>query len=396
MRKNIPNLYKTGLYGYLTGSGRIKKRDLQETYLNMLTLLSSCLHDYKTPDYNKYFYELAISTGIAAFYKCTEKGSVNYNKWCCTPARPAAVIDNMQTASKVTTAGSDYALELTVDKDCILIYNNSSLFPDMMSVIFADDLTENHISMNKLVKWSRMTPIPKAKTDSDIARLTQIMQRIMEGEDINIVNDELDLLKEGHSSIDDNVLRLTDENAVEKLHFFDQHYDQLLKRYATIKGLPFSTTAKNAQSLVDELHDMDVFSTFLISDAIACRQEGFERAAAFMKEKYNEEFDFEYKPSELLRKQLERPAVEFKAEAAEALRIESEASQAMSDAEKLSAEADKYEAEADKLESEADKLESEADQTEVQTEQLQEADELQEETTETGADENENEDNTAE
>lgn len=389
MRKNIPNLYKTGLYGYLTGSGRIKKRDLQETYLNMLTLLSSCLHDYKTPDYNKYFYELAISTGVAAFYKCSEKGSVNYKKWCCTPARPAAVIDNMLTASKVTTAGSDYALELTVDKDCILIYNNSSLFPDMMSVIFADDLTENHISMNKLVKWSRMTPIPKAKTDSDIARLTQIMQRIMEGEDINIVNDELDLLKEGHSSIDDNVLRLTDENAVEKLHFFDQHYDQLLKRYATIKGLPFSTTAKNAQSLVDELHDMDVFSTFLISDAIACRKEGFERAAAFMKEKYDEEFDFEYKPSELLRKQLERPAVEFKAEAAEALRIESEASQAMSDAEKLSAEAEKYEAE-------ADKLESEADQTEVQTEQLQEALELQEENTETGADENENEDNTAE
>lgn len=390
MRKNIPNLYKTGLYGYLTGTGRIKKRDLQETYLNMLTLLSSCLHDYKTPDYNKYFYELAISTGVAAFYKCPEKGSVNYNKWCCTPARPAAVIDNMLTASKVTTAGSDYSLELTVDKDCILIYNNSSLFPDMMSVIFADDLTENHISMNKLVKWSRMTPIPKAKTDSDIAKLTQIMQRIMEGEDINIVNDELDLLKEGHSSIDDNVLRLTDENAVEKLHFFDQHYDQLLKRFATIKGLPFSTTAKNAQSLVDELHDMDVFSTFLISDAISCRQEGFERAAAFMKEKSNEEFDFEYKPSELLRKQLERPAVEFKAEAAEALRIESEASQAMSDA-------DMREAQADKFEAEADKLEAEAEQTEEQTAQLQEADtELQEDNTEKEGEENENEADTAE
>lgn len=390
MKKNIPNLYKAGLFGYMTGTGRIKKRDLQDTYLNMLTLLSSCLHEYKTPDYNKYFYELAISTGVAAFYKCTEKGSVNYNKWCCTPARPAAVIDNMLTASKVTTAGSDYALELTVDKDCILIYNNSSLFPDMMSVIFADDLTENHISMNKLVKWSRMTPIPKAKTDSDIAKLTQIMQRIMEGEDINIVNDELDLLKEGHSSIDDNVLRLTDENAVEKLHFFDQHYDQLLKRFATIKGLPFSTTAKNAQSLVDELHDMDVFSTFLISDAIACRQEGFERAAAFMKEKYDDEFDFEYKPSELLKKQLERPVVEFKAEAAEARRIESEASQAMSDADKLKAEADKYEAEAGKLEAEAGKLEAEAEQTEEQTEQLQEAD------TEKEGEENENEADTAE
>ena len=147
---------------------------------------------------------------------------------------------------------------------------------------------------------------------------------------------------------------------------------------------------EKALDLVDELHDMDVFSTFLISDAISCRQEGFERAAAFMKEKYDEEFDFEYKPSELLRKQLERPAVEFKAEAAEALRIESEASQAMSDA-------DMREAQADKFEAEADKLEAEAEQTEEQTAQLQEADtELQEDNTEKEGEENENEADTAE
>lgn len=362
-----PNLYKTGFFGFLCGNGTIDKEAVRNTYLNMLLLLSAQLHDYKTPDFNKFFYEAAINTGVAAFYKCREKSSVNYNKWCCTPARPAAVINNMLIADKVTTTGSDYSLELTVNEDCILIYNNSSMSPDMLSLIFAEDLAENELSMSKLVKWSRMTPIPKAKTDADIARLTAIMQRILDGEDINVVSDDLNLLSESHCTLDDNVLRLTDENAVEKLHFFDQHYDQLLKRYATLKGLPFSTTAKNAQSLVDELHDMDVFSTFIISDAIACRQEGFARAAAFMKEKYDEDFDFEYRAAELLTKQLERPETEFRAEEAEAQRLEAEAELAADQAEKFSAEADK-------LEAEADKLEAEADQTETESEALTEED----------------------
>ena len=68
---------------------------------------------------------------------------------------------------------------------------------------------------------------------------------------------------------------------------------------------------------------MDALSTFMIEDEIRCRREGLERAAAFMKEYDGTEFDFEYKPSDVLQKQLDRSRIEYTMNVAEALRIES-------------------------------------------------------------------------
>lgn len=360
------------MYQYLTGTGKIRKRDIQDMYMNMLTLIAASEHEYKTPDFNKYFYELAIGTGIAAFYKCEAAGSVNYGKWCCTPARPADTINNMMTSNKITTAGSDYSLELEVDKDCILLFNNSSLYPNFIFCKYAEDLTETAISASKLTKWSRMTPIPRVNNDTDIVKYENLMKRILEGEDINVISEELSLLQEGHKTLDDNVLRLTDETAVNKLHFFDQHSEQILRRFATLRGLPFTSTAKNSQNLQEELHDMDALSTFMIEDEIKCRREGLERAAAFMKEFDGTEFDFEYTPSDVLQKQLDRSRIEYTMNLAEAHRIESEASQKASQADKFEAEAVKLEAEAVKLEAEADKLEAEGEKLEVEADTIEE------------------------
>ena len=357
MKLKNDNLYKCGLYRYLTGTGHVRKSDIYDMYMNMLTMIAASEHEYKTPDFNSYFYELAIGTGAAAFYKCTFKGSVNYGKWCCTPARPAGVINNMLIADRVTTAGSDYALELDVGKDCILIFNNSSLYPNLMFCKYAEDLTETAVSASKLTKWSRMTPVPRVSNDADIAKYETLMRRILDGEDINVISEELAILQEGHRTLDDNVLRLTDESAVDKLHYFDQHSEQILRRFATLRGLPFSTTAKSSQNLIEELHDMDAISTFMIQDEINCRRDGFERAAAFMREYDGTEFDFAYKPSDVLLRQLDRTRIEYTTELAEADRIESEASQSMSDADLKEAQAEKFEAEAEKLEAEAETIE---------------------------------------
>ena len=343
------SIYKLGAYKFIR-KGSIKKQALCDMYMNLITLTAAALHEYNTPDFNKYNYELSINTGVAAFYKCPLKSSVNYDKYCCTPAQPAAVLDNMGVCKKITTQGSDYALELEVDKDCILIYNNSALYPDYVFTHFAEALTENDISMSKLVKWARMTPIPKTKTDTDIAKYVNAMQRVLDGEDITVVSDEMQIFKEGHDTIDDNMLRLTDENAVEKLHFFDEHHEQLIRRIATLGGLPFSTTAKSAQNLIDELHDMDSLSTFIIKDRSFCRADGFKRAAQFMLEKYGETFDFNYHLNDVLQKQLEKPALENRTQHAEVDRIEAEAESKAAEAEKFEAEAEAAEAAEDETE----------------------------------------------
>lgn len=357
------SLFTLGAYKFIR-RGKIKKNALCDMYMNLITLIAADEHKYKTPDFNKYTYELAINTGAAAFYLCPEKSSVNYNKWCCTPAQAASVPDNMGVCRKITTAGSDYALTLEVDKECILIYNNSALYPDYIFTHFAEQLTENDISMSKLVKWARMTPIPKAKTDSDIVKYQQALQRILDGEDINIISDEMQLFKEGHDTIDDNVLRLTDEKAVEKLHYFDEHHEQLIRRIATLGGLPFSTTAKSSQNLIDELHDMDALSTFIIKDRAACRRDGFKRAAEFMASK-GYDFDFEYDLNDVLKKQLEKPAIEHKTQLAEADRITAEAAEKQAEAAKESAEAEKAAAEADTIKEGETDAEGAEDRTDV-------------------------------
>lgn len=358
----IPNLYKSSLYSFLKSSNEISKRDIRDMYMDMLTLIAAGEHEYKTPDYNKYFYEIAIGTGVAAFYKCMSEGSVNFGKWCCTPAFPADQINNMLTSKKITTSGSDYSVELTVDEDCILIFNNSAHSSNYLFCKYADDLTETAVSASKLTKWSRMTPIPRVNNDTDIAKYENLMKRILDGEDINVITEELSLLQEGHRTLDDNVLRLTDESAVEKLHFFDQHAEQILRRFATVRGLPFSTTAKSAQNLQEELHDMDAVSTFMIQDEINSRREGFERAARFMKEFDGTEFDFAYKPSDVLIRQLDRTRIEYTTQIAEADRIQSEATQKYSDADMREAQAEKFIAEAEKLSSEAEAIEKGSDQ----------------------------------
>lgn len=351
---NLNNsIYKLGAYKYIR-KGSIKKAALNDMYMNLITLIAADLHNYKTPDFNKYNYELAINTGVAAFYKCSAKNSVNYGKWCCTPAQPAAVCDNMGVAKRITTFGSDYALELKVDKECILIYNNSALYPDYIFTHYAEQLTETDISMSKLVKWARMTPIPKAKTDTDIAKYQSAMQRVLDGEDITIVSDEMQLFKDGHDTIDDNMLRLTDESAIDKMHFFDEHHEQLIRRIATLGGLPFSTTAKSSQNLIEELHDMDALSTFIIKDRSLCRKDGFERAAAFMLKTDGTAFDFEYDLNDILKKQLEKPDIEHRTQLAEVDRIEAEADEKQAEAEKESAEADKAAAESEGLENETE------------------------------------------
>lgn len=342
------NLYKVGLYSYLR-TGKANKRAIADMYMNLITLISADLSDYETPDFNKYSYEQAINTGVAAFYKLNYPASVNHDKWCCTPAKMADIRNNMGISNKITTAGSDYAVELTVDDDCILIYNNSALYPDYIFTHFAEQLTETDISMSKLVKWARMTPIPKAKTDVDIAKYTTALQRIIDGEDITVVSDDLQLLMDGHQTIDDNLLRLTDENAVEKLHFFDEHHEQLIRRIATLGGLPFCTTAKSAQNAIDELHDMDALSTFIIKDRIYCRDDGFKRAAQFMHDKYGETFDFKYKPNDILAKQLEKSKLDVRQEEAEVEKIEAEVEQIEAEIEKTDAETEQAEAETENI-----------------------------------------------
>lgn len=288
-----------------------KKGMLFETYFTLIATIASNIFKYNTPNFNQTEYDIAIQSGLAAFYKCTDKNSKNYNMWCCTPAKNADTPKNDGIANVITTFGSDYALELTVNKDCVLIENSSLHFPDFLFCHFAELFTETELSMKSLVKWSRMTPIPIVATDNDIIKYSAVMQRVLDGEEINVISDGTKLLTDKSESIDDRLLRLTDENAIEKMHFFSEYHEQLIRRLCTLGGMPFTSTAKSAQNLQDELHDMDLFSTIYLTDRYNSRKKGFEMCEKFMLEKYGETFSFNFGYNDNIKKQLDRVSEEL-------------------------------------------------------------------------------------
>lgn len=296
---------------------KYNKNMLSEIYLTLISTIASNIFTYKTPDFNQTEYDISIQTGFAAFYKCLDMNSVNYGKWCCTPAKNADTVKNDGIADTITTFGSDYSLELKVDEECILIENSSLHFPDFLFCHFAELFSECELSMKALVKWSRMTPIPIVSNDIDIVKYTTVMKNVLDGNEINVISDNTKLLTDKTESIDDRLLRLTDENSIEKMHFFSEYHEQLIRRLCTLGGMPFTTTAKSAQNLQDELHDMDLFSTIYLTDRYNARKQGFERAEKFMYGKYGEKFSFDFDYNDNIKKQLERVKNEIQSDTSE-------------------------------------------------------------------------------
>lgn len=253
--------------------------------LDALTTISIGMFDYNPPKgLEKQTCERGLlGGGIAALYKLPSTiRSVNAGNWCVTPAHAADVKNNNGVADRVTTEGTDYALELDIKAgDAILLYNNSLKTPDDLTQYYALMLGETDKSILSLLKWSRLSPIPKCSDDDDVAKMTEIVRRVLDGELETIASDNTDMFSSAARSRYDDVLDLTDPTAVEKMHFLSEFREELLKRWATLNGVPFNTTAKSAQALNAELHGMDIFSLFIPFDKYNARKDNFERAAEF-------------------------------------------------------------------------------------------------------------------
>lgn len=264
----------------------------------IIKIFSNNLFEYNPPEtLTKYQVENALHSGVAALYKCEVPGSVNYDKWCCTPANPATYLDNNGVPSVITTIGSDYSVSLNVEKDCILLYNTSQKSPDSIIEKYANLIQDIDTTIETIVKWCRVAPIPKVRRDNDIVKYKAVMENILKGELINIVSDNSQLLIPENSKVSD-MLDLTQPQAAEKLHFLSELREEVIKRITSLYGIPLSTSAKSVQTLNAELHGMDFYSLFCLFDRYYARKESFERAANFTGHDWN--FDF----SEIMKHQI--------------------------------------------------------------------------------------------
>lgn len=136
----------------------------------------------------------------------------------------------------------------------------------------AQMLNETDISELQLIKWSRMTPIAKTLSDEQTGQIENVLRRVYNGEPWAVVSDCQKLLTNSPTSRDDAILRLTDETAIEKMHFLSEFHYELIRRLCNLYNIPFHTTAKSSQNLESELHNTDIFSRFITEDGLTWRK----------------------------------------------------------------------------------------------------------------------------
>lgn len=239
-----------------------QQRHRNDYYYKMLLRYVCSRFDFKNlPDtITNYQFNHGILTGRCAFYNIDSGCSVN-SGFQVTPAFGAGVMKNNLTFNEYTTYGTDYSLLLQNNDDFVILQNGDDCLNDLPLIDrLANVFTNIDCVQEKILKWSKKSPIFKSNSGIKSAQLKNVLTNIIKNDtDVNIVDDNIDLINPS-STKQDFMIELSKVSDVSYLHFLSEFYDDMLKRFCTQFGLPFSTTSKSAQNCIDELHDMDLFS----------------------------------------------------------------------------------------------------------------------------------------
>ena len=228
---------------------------------------------------NSMLMEMAINCGVAVMYKVpVAVSSTNGGHWTVTPLEWTGVKRNDGTAEHFITSGSDYSItDSQIDK--YVIIKNDTYMSCEYDVVewYSSMLADTDISERALIRWSRMTPIPRANGGAEISQIEEVMKKVYNGIPWAVIDDKTKMLTGQPMSRDDSVLRLTDESAIERMHFLSEFHYELVRRLCNLYNMPFHTTAKSAQNLESEIHNTDIFSQALTPDRLNERKKAAEK-----------------------------------------------------------------------------------------------------------------------
>lgn len=224
-------------------------------------------------------FEKAINTGYCAFYNMNDFAVSSVNEgFQITPCMCEGVLKNNLTTDNYVSRGTDYSINITDNVNAVVGFNNDIKYNEYLNIHnFAEQLTNTDESERALIKWSKIHPIPKANTEIQLAKMQTVIKKLLDGDDNIVYSDNTRIATNSPNTAFDDVVNLTDVSAIEKMHFLSEYHTELLMRYFKMYGIPFATNSKSAQSLNDELHDMDMFSLFLNTNRLKCRKEFAEK-----------------------------------------------------------------------------------------------------------------------
>ena len=282
MSKETKTLRVNNFDGGLHVKNRVKLSDIrrENVYDSIIARIGCSMFDWSglpddvIKDIKPMFMELAINCGVAVFYKVPESVStVNGGLWTCTPCEFIGPLKNDGTSDHFITFGSDYSVTDTQLDKYVIIKNDTYMSCEYDNTEFyASMLTDTDAAERALIRWSRMTPVARANSGVEVGKIEEVLKRVYDGAPWAVISDDTKMITGQPMSRDDSVLRLTDESAIEKMHFLSEFHYELVRRICNLYNMPFHTTAKSAQNLESEIHNTDIFSKALTPDRLESRK----------------------------------------------------------------------------------------------------------------------------
>lgn len=266
---------------------KIKKRDLKkwiqsEIFDQYLQIIESIAYNLLTfsglPDtINSMQVMRALSSGMCGIVYVPKEMDYINNGWVCAPAAGLGKRRENGTYPEYEILLNTGAVNVSESENVYILRNGYNMV-DTRSIFrrVAANLTEIAKSERKLVKGSRISPIIRT-TSINAPAYKEVCTNIYDNDsDVNVVVDNDELINPGTKRNNDCIISVTDPDAISKMHFLAEYFEEEIRRLSTFFGVPFSTNSKSAQSLRDEIHDMDIISQFVNESILHTVREDLE------------------------------------------------------------------------------------------------------------------------
>lgn len=181
--------------------------------------------------------------------------------------------DGLPTGGYIVCLNGKQGKLSKLNDNLVVAYNNKALTPDYDLFRQASLLNDCDISMLYNVLYSRLVPLPVARTNKQKDTINECINNILNGKITTIIDDNLlkDLLDGQASKIE--TVELTKPENVQNLQFLSKYYDDILRRVCTRYGQPMQTTGKMAQLTTEEIQGYSTYSQITPHDKKECREE---------------------------------------------------------------------------------------------------------------------------
>lgn len=164
-----------------------------------------------------------------------------------------------------------------IGKDAAIIYNNTARGRQwdlpMDAAAFAD--IDKSCGINVL--FARIAPIYSTPNDNIKNALKEIIGKVIDGQ-VDVVSSQnvYDALQINPSENSLKMIDITDPEKIRYIQYLDEHYDAMMRRHFSRRGLSLRTGTKAAQQSRDEIYGMDSVSWYMPLNKLKARQQGFD------------------------------------------------------------------------------------------------------------------------